>query len=477
MYIKNYYILEFMEKISNVKWKIYEKGMKVPAYVFASEALLEAMKKDRTLEQLKNLAYLPGVYKQVLCMPDGHQGYGFPIGGVAALDIHEGGVSPGGVGYDINCGVRLLRSNLSKKEVVPKIKELINQIYKNVPCGVGVGGIMGKLSDSELNKVLNEGSEWALKNGYAIDDDLYKTEEGGRLPGNANFVSQKAKNRGRDQLGSLGAGNHFLEVQFVEEVYDEKTANELGLTKDTITIMIHCGSRGLGHQVCSDYLREIEKTHPELINSLPDRELVFAPSHSKLCEKYLKAMNSAANFAWANRQLIAHQVRKSFKKIFGATDLTQIYDVCHNICKLEEFDGKKVYIHRKGATRCAPKGHPLVPKVYSNIGQPALIPGTMGTASYVVIGMQSCIKESFMSTAHGSGRLMSRHKAKKSFTESEIKKQLSKRNIIIKSRTKFGVIEEAPGAYKNIDEVVKTTELAGIAKRIVRLRPLGVIKG
>jgi len=467
-----------LEQVSNIKWKIPKSGdMKVPAYVFASKKLLSLIKKDNTLKQLKNIASLPGVYKHALCMPDGHQGYGFPIGGVAALDFHNGGISPGGIGYDINCGVRLLQSNLTVKQVKNKIKETINELYKNIPSGVGVEGKLGKLNDIELNKVLNQGAGWALTNGYATQEDLDHTEEQGRLPGDASFVSPRAKKRGRDQLGSLGAGNHFLEIQEVEEVYEPETAKAFGLSKGQITIMIHCGSRGLGHQVASDYLRSMEQEYPEIVHSLPDRELVYAPAGSKLANNYLKAMNAAANFAWCNRQVIAHYVRKSFKTIFKNSELKQVYDLCHNICKIEEYDNKKFYLHRKGATRCMPKGHKLVPKKYKNVGQPALIPGTMGTNSYVVVGQETCLKESFASTAHGAGRVMSRMKAKKTYSPEQVRSGLNKKGIIVKARSARGIIEEAPGAYKDVDEVIRVTEEAGIAKRIVKLRPLGVIKG
>lgn len=468
-----------IEKISDYKWVIPKEGsMRVPAYVFASDKLLSMMKNDNTLSQLSNVACLPGVYKQALCMPDGHQGYGFPIGGVAALDFNDGGISPGGIGYDINCGVRLLQTNLTKKEVLPKINDLINSIYRNVPCGVGEGGIMGKLSDADLKSVLNEGSEWALSRGYATQDDLERTEESGRLNADASNVSQRAMARGRDQLGSLGAGNHFLEIQAVDEILDKSTAKSFGVSDvNQVTVMIHCGSRGLGHQVCSDYLRDMEKGYPEIVGSLPDRELIYAPAGSKLAGSYLSAMNAAANFAWANRQLIAHQIRKAFSEVFPASELKQVYDVCHNICKVEEYDGKKFYLHRKGATRCVPKGHSLVPKPYKNAGQPVIIPGTMGTASYLLVGLESCVSESFMSTAHGAGRVMSRHEAIKSLPSDSVRKELSDEGILLKARSMVSVSEEAPRAYKDVDEVVRVSEMAGIAKRVARVKPLGVIKG
>jgi len=377
-----------------------------------------------------------------------------------------------------NCGVRLLSSNLSKKEISKKISEIVNTLYNNIPSGVGVEGKLGKLSDNELSKVLNQGAEWALNKGYATQEDLDHTEENGKLPGDANLVSNKAKKRGRDQLGSLGSGNHFLEIQEVAEIYDKEVAKGFGIKNiGQVTVMIHCGSRGLGHQVASDYIRLMEQTHPEVIKTLPDRELIYAPAGSKVADNYLKAMNSAANFAWCNRQVITHFTRQSFNQLFKQAELKQVYDVCHNICKLEEYDGKKFYLHRKGATRCMPKGHKLVPKSYKNYGQPALIPGTMGTASYIVVGQETCINESFASTAHGAGRLMSRKKASKSWSPGQVRSSLQKKGIQIKARSSGGIIEEAPGAYKDVDEVVRVSEAAGITKRIVKLKPLGVIKG
>ncbi len=468
-----------LTKISDYKWMIpQEGGMKVPAYVFSSNELLELVKRDRTLEQLRNMTYLPGIYKNALAMPDAHQGYGFPIGGVAALDYHDGGISPGGIGYDINCGVRLLRTNLTLSDVQAKIRELTNVLYKNVPSGVGVGGKLGSLSEAEFNKVLEDGAEWALINGYATQSDLDCTEEGGVMSGDSSLVSDKAKKRGRNQLGSLGAGNHFLEVQRVSELFDERTARAFGITSnDQVTVMIHCGSRGLGHQVCSDYLREMERSQPELIKSLPDRELIYAPAGSKLAIDYFKAMSSAANFAWVNRQVIAHYVRESFKEVFGEVEVEQVYDVCHNICKVEEYDGKKFFVHRKGATRCMPKGHRLVPRIYSGVGQPALIPGTMGTSSYIVVGQDSCVNESFASTAHGAGRVMSRTKARHELRGDKVKHDLMIKGITLRSGNLRGVSEEAPSAYKDVDEVVRVSEMAGLTKRIVKLKPVSVIKG
>ncbi len=385
-----------------------------------------------------------------------------------------------------NCGVRMYRTNLKKEDVLPKINKLLDVLYENVPCGVGVGGKLGKISIAELNKILDYGAKWALDNGYALKEDLTHTENEGSLEGDHTLVSQRAIERGRPQLGSLGAGNHFLEVQVVDKIYDYEVAKAFGIEfEGQVTGMIHCGSRGLGHQVCSDYLRMMERAHPEIVKTLPDRELIYAPAGSKIADEYFKAMNAAANYAWTNRQLILHWVREAFEKVFGkkAEDLgmRQIYDVCHNICKIEEHvvDGKRIkaYVHRKGATRAMPKGHPLVPKTYKDVGQPVLIPGTMGTASYVLVGGEKALEETFGSTAHGAGRVLSRHAAIKKYWGETVKKELKSKGIAIKARSMKGISEESPGAYKDIDEVVKVSDAVGIGKLVARLVPLGVIKG
>ncbi len=476
-----------LKEVSEHKWMIPKSGkMKVPAVVFASKKLLGQIRKDRTLAQLRNMTELPGIYKHAICLPDGHQGYGFPIGGVAALDFHNGGISPGGIGYDINCGVRMFRTNLRKEDVVPRINELINIIYNNVPSGVGVGGKLGRIPVNELNKVLDYGAKWALDKGYAWKEDLMCTEDNGSLEGDHNLVSRRAIERGRPQLGSLGAGNHFLEIQVIDKIYNPEVARAFGIESEgQVTGMIHCGSRGLGHQVCSDYLRMMERAQPEIVKSLPDRELIYAPAGSKMAGDYFKAMNAAANYAWTNRQLILHWVRESFESVFKkkAEDLGmhQIYDVCHNICKVEEHevDGRKIkaFVHRKGATRAMPKGHPLVPKVYEGVGQPVLIPGTMGTASYLLVGGEESLKETFGSTAHGAGRIMSRHAAAKKYWGENIKKELMSKGIIVKARSMRGVSEESPGAYKDIDEVVRVSDALGIGRLVARVVPVGVIKG
>ncbi|MCD6483189.1 MAG: RtcB family protein [Candidatus Aenigmarchaeota archaeon] len=477
-------------KISEYEWGI-PKGelpcMNVPARIFASEKLLEKMQKDRTLLQAAGVACLPGIYKYSIVLPDGHEGYGFPIGGVAAIDAKEGVISPGGIGYDINCGVRLLRTDLTVNQVKPKLKELLDTIFKNVPSGVGRGGRV-KVSISELNEVLARGVEWAIGNGYGIKEDLEHIEENGRMKyADPNLVSDKAKKRGAPQLGSLGAGNHFLEIQVVDEIYNPEVAKVFGIEKEgQVMVMIHTGSRGLGHQVCSDYLRIMEEKFHDAIKKLPDRELIYAPVNSEIAENYFKAMSAAANFAWTNRHMIMHWTRESFKQVFSADPLEDlrmklIYDVAHNIAKLEEHevDGKKVkvYVHRKGATRSFPAGREELPKDYKSIGQPVLIPGSMGTTSYVLVGTETAMQKSFGSTAHGAGRAMSRSKALKKYRGEQVSKELESRGILVRAASWRVVAEEAPLAYKDIDEVVKVSHEVGIGNLVAKLRPIGVVKG
>ncbi|MFC1686136.1 RtcB family protein [Nanoarchaeota archaeon] len=470
-----------LKKISDYEWEISKSGcMNVPTRVLASKILLEKMQGDRTLEQGKNVACLPGIYKYSIVLMDGHEGYGFPIGGVAALDYEKGGISPGGIGYDINCGVRLLKTNLDKEDIYPKIKELLGSMVREVPAGLGSSNI--SIDRKELDKVLNNGAEWAVENGYGTKEDLENCESnGGMKTADASVVSDKAKGRGHKQLATLGSGNHFLEVQYVDEIFDEEAAKVFGLKKGQVTVMIHCGSRGLGHQVCSDYLREMEKTFPEIVSKLPDRELIYAPAKHPLCEKYLKAMSGAANFAWCNRHMIGHQVRYSFSKTFPQSKLKTIYDVAHNICKIENHkingEVKKVFMHRKGATRAFGPGNKEIPKVYQKIGQPIILPGSMGTASYLLVGTKKGEEVSFSSTAHGAGRVMSRHAALKKFRGEDVKKDLKDKNIEIKSTSWRGIAEEAPGVYKDIEEVAKVSHELGIGKKVVRLKPIGVIKG
>ncbi len=470
------------KKISDYIWEIPKEGkMNVPTRVFASKEMLDKMQEDRTLEQGKNVATLPGIYKYAIVLPDGHEGYGFPIGGVAALDIKKGGISPGGIGYDINCGVRLLQTNLKKEEIYPKVRELLESLFEHVPAGLGGSNIT--VTSEILNSVLNKGVKWAVENGYGNQDDLEHCEEQGYMKtADASKVSDIAKKRGRKQLATLGSGNHFLEVQYVDKIFDKETAKAFGITEEgQVTVMIHCGSRGLGHQVCSDYLRLMEKTFPEIVQKLPDKELIYAPAGHKVCEDYLKAMSAAANFAWCNRHIIGHQTRLAFSKIFNNPEIKTVYDVAHNIAKIEEHKvnktTKKVYMHRKGATRAFGPGHPDVPKAYKDIGQPIIIPGSMGTASYLLVGTDKGMELTFGSTPHGAGRVMSRHAAKKQFRGEAVKKELEQKKIYIKSASWKGIAEEAPGVYKDIEQVVKVAHETDMGKRVARLKPIGVVKG
>ncbi|MBD3354953.1 RNA-splicing ligase RtcB, partial [Candidatus Woesearchaeota archaeon] len=394
----------------------------------------------------------------------------------------EGGISPGGIGYDINCGVRLLRSNLKKEDIGDKIKELLDKIFKYCPAGLGGSNI--KVDKEQINEILEKGARWAVENDYGNEDDLEHCEESGNLKkADASSVSEKAKNRGKKQIATLGSGNHFLEVQYVDEIFDKETAKAFGITeKGQVTFMIHCGSRGLGHQVCSDYLRKMEKQFPEILKKLPDRELIYAPAGSDMAEEYFKAMCAAANFAWCNRHVLGHQTRKAVKEVIGdKAELKTVYDVAHNIAKVEEHDiggeKKKVWVHRKGATRAFGPGRKEIPEAYRDVGQPIIIPGSMGGGSYVLVGTNEGMKETFGSTAHGAGRIMSRHQAKKEFWGETIKKELEKKNIFVKAASMSGIAEEAPGAYKDPDEVVRVSDKAKIGKLVVRLRPLGVVKG
>ncbi|MEM5814652.1 MAG: RtcB family protein [Candidatus Aenigmatarchaeota archaeon] len=477
-----------LNKIDDFRWEIPVgtiPDMKVPGRVFATEKMLEKMKQDRTLVQAAGVATLPGIYKHAIVLPDGHEGYGFPIGGVAALDYKEGGISPGGIGYDINCGVRLLTTNLTVKDVTPKLKELLEAMFRNVPSGLGSEGKI-KLTWDELDTVLKNGAAWAVEKGYGWKKDLEHLESNGRIDADASVVSKEAKSRGRPQLGSLGSGNHFLEVQKVDKIMDVETANAFGIhDTNQVVVMIHTGSRGLGHQVCSDFLREMEREFKPLIDKLPDRELVYAPAGTETARRYLLGMGCAANFAWANRQMIVHWVREAFEKTFKrpAEDMEMniIYDVAHNICKIEEHEinGKKVkvYMHRKGGTRAFPPGHPEIPADYRKFGQPVLIPGSMGTASYVLVGTHEGMKESFGSTAHGAGRQMSRHEALRQWRGESVQKELAGKGILVRGASWQGIAEEAPGAYKDIDEVARVSHETGIAKMVARQVPIGVVKG
>lgn len=479
-----------LKKINNYLWEIprnFRRDMRVPARIYASEKMIGDVFKDNSLEQLVNVATLPGIVNYALAMPDMHEGYGFPIGGVAGTEIESGGViSPGGVGFDINCGARLLLSDKSREEIMPLIQNLTEQIYKDVPSGVGRGGKI-KLDKSSLNEVLEKGVDYLVKKGYADKEDKENCEENGSMRGaDASLVSERAKNRGRDQLGTLGSGNHFLEIQYVEEIFDKSLAKSFGLEKGQITIMIHCGSRGLGHQVCSDYVRVFLADLMKKGIKLPDRELAYAPFNSPLGKRYFSAMAASANFAWANRQAITHLVRNSWKKVIGEGELKLLYDVAHNIAKIEEHEYKnekgemktdKLCVHRKGATRCFGPNRKELSEKYRSTGQPVLIPGSMGTASYVLAGTEKAMKESFGSACHGAGRTMSRHEALRQTRGTDVRDSLRKKGIFVYSGSIKGIAEEAPIAYKDIDDVVETVSMAGLAKKVARLRPMGVVKG
>jgi len=476
-----------LRKISENIYEIpQEKGMNVPVRVYANDKLIEKMKEDKTLIQGKNVASLPGIQQYSIVMPDGHEGYGFPVGGVAAFDINEGIISPGGIGYDINCGVRLLRTNLKYEEIKPKLKEIVNEIFRNVPAGVGETGKI-VLSPGQFKDAVEEGLEWSYREGYAWKEDLEHVESYGRLKdASIEHVSDLAIRRGIDQLGTIGSGNHFIEIQVVDRIFDKDIANKLGIYEEgQVTVLIHTGSRGFGHQIASDYIDLGLKKYREEINKLPDKELVYLPFQSEDGNNYWKSMSAAANFAWNNRQIITYFIRKSFQKIYNHPvediGLNVVYDVAHNIAKIEEHkvDGKKkkLIVHRKGATRAFPPGSEELVEDYRKIGQPVLIPGSMGTASYVLIGSEKSMELSFGSSAHGAGRNMSRAAARRSFNYNEIIKNLEEKGIYVKSTTKEGVVEEVPEAYKNVDEVVKVTDELGISKMVVRLRPIAVIKG
>jgi len=477
-----------IERVSEHVWEIpktFRDDMRVPARLYADEELLDTALSDNSVLQLVNTATLPGVVKYAIAMPDIHQGYGFPIGGVVATRLPEGVISPGGVGYDINCGVRLLISQASVEEIEPYLEDIASRLYANCPSGVGAHGHL-RLSDNELDQVLHEGSRWMLEKGYASREDLDRTEEFGRISAaDAAFVSDHARERGRNQLGTLGAGNHFIEVDRVTEVYDQPTAARLGIYAGNVAVQIHCGSRGLGHQVCEDYVSRFQKTAQDYGIELPDRELVCAPFDSKEGKEYFRAMACAANFAFANRQLLAHMIRRSFEEMLTGEvknlELHQVYDIAHNMAKVEEhnIDGRslRVCVHRKGATRAFGPGSSVLPDSLRDLGQPVLIPGSMGTASYVLIGTKGAMEQTFGSTCHGAGRVMSRTKAKKTIRGTVLRDQLKSRGILICAGSMSGLAEEAPLAYKDVARVVEVVHMLGIGRKIARLEPVAVIKG
>ena len=463
------------------------KGMNVPVTIYANDDLISKMIIDRTIHQATNVSTLPGTKKHVVVLPDGHEGYGFPVGGVAATDAHEGVISPGGVGYDINCGVRLIRTGLSERDLKPRLKELVNELFKSIPSGVGSSGKI-KLTKAELDDLLIEGIDWAIRKGFGREQDAEMCEERGRMLGaNTGCVSETARKRGAPQLGSLGSGNHFLEIQKVDKIFNEMAAKAMGINGEgQLTILIHCGSRGLGHQVCSDYLRISEIALKKYGTQLVDRELACVPNESREGEDYRSAMYSALNFAWCNREMITHWTRMTFERVFGMSeqqmDMGLVYDVAHNIAKVERYriDGegtRDLIIHRKGATRAFPAGMDEVPIKYRNIGQPVIIPGSMGTASWILLGNKKSLELSFGSTAHGAGRTMSRSAAKRNNTAEQVRSSLESKGIYVKALTKEGLIEETPNAYKDVDKVAEVSDTLGIATKVARLVPLGVIKG
>jgi tRNA-splicing ligase RtcB len=477
-----------LNNIRDNLWEIPKSGnMRVPGRIYISQKMLEkSMTDDDALKQVVNVAHLPGIEKYSLAMPDIHWGYGFPIGGVAATNLDEGVISPGGVGYDINCGVRLATTSLVVDDVQPKIQALITKLFQNIPTGVGASGAIRKLSKTDLKNVLQKGSVWAMENDLGTQNDIVFTEENGTLRG-ADFsvVSERALERGADQLGTLGSGNHFLEVDVVDEIYDSNVADAFGLSLNQIVIQIHTGSRGLGYQVCDDFLKVLQSASKKYGFDLPDKQLACAPIKSQEGQDYLAAMQSAANFAWNNRQVIMHLAKKSFKEVFGLTDsqlkFQLVYDVCHNIAKIEQHkigsSEKAVCVHRKGATRAFASGSNQIPAKYKHVGQPVLIPGDMGRYSFVAVGTEKAMEETFGSSCHGAGRNLSRHKAMKVAKGRDLLNELGKKGIVIQAKGYKTIAEEMPEAYKDVANVVDVMHQEGITKKVAKLRPIGVIKG
>jgi len=478
-----------LEKAGDYKYRIpksYKRGMRVDGIIYADESLIAQIRRDNAPDQVANVAFLPGIQQASLAMPDIHWGYGFPIGGVAAMDPAEGGVvSPGGVGYDINCGVRAIRSDLTLQDVQPRLEQLVTEIFAHVPAGVGEGGAV-TFAPSEMRRVCLEGARYILSRGQGWAEDIERTEAGGRLDGaDPDAVSKRAYERGRNQVGSLGAGNHFLEVQVVDEVFDAPAAEALGVAKDGVTFMIHCGSRGFGHQICDDYLKTMRGAARQYGIDLPDQQLCCAPVESEEGQRYLGAMRCAANYAWANRQALMVLVREAVASVFGKPaerlGLRLIYDVAHNIAKMETHAvggrPRLLCVHRKGATRSLPAGHPEVPDVYRDVGQPVIIPGDMGRYSFLLVGLPAAMAETFGSVCHGAGRAMSRTEARRRVSGEQVRKDLAAKGILAMSRSWKGLAEEYSGAYKDVADVVGVVERAGLARRVCRLRPLGVVKG
>jgi tRNA-splicing ligase RtcB len=477
-----------LEKIDDYRWRIpdtYQRGMKQSGILYADEQMLKQIRSDQAPQQVANVAHLPGLVGPSMAMPDIHWGYGFPIGGVAAMDAAAGVISPGGVGYDINCGVRLVRTTLTLPEIQGRLRDLVTRIYQNVPCGVGSSGKL-KLSNRDEASVLRDGSVWAVENGFGWSEDVEFTEQRGCIDGaDPSALSPRALERGRPQLGTLGAGNHFLEIQEVQEIFNPSAAEAFGLHKGQITVMIHTGSRGLGYQVCDDSLETMIRAMTKYKISVPDKQLACAPVDSPEGNRYFAAMAASANYAWTNRQLILHWVRESFEQVLEIPaerlGMHLVYDVAHNIAKFEDHmvDGssRRVVVHRKGATRAFGPGHPDIPDRYRAVGQPVLIPGDMGTASYVMSGTQKAMEETFGSTCHGAGRVMSRHAAIRATKGRSISGELEAKGILVLARSRETLYEEAPEAYKNIDDVVHVVHQAGLSRKVAKLRPLGVVKG
>jgi tRNA-splicing ligase RtcB len=454
--------------------------MRVPARVFADDELLEAILHDRSLEQLQNVATLPGVVEAALAMPDIHQGYGFPVGGVAAMELPDGVVSPGGVGYDINCGVRLLALPLSAAELGGRKEPLVHELSRAIPAGAGQEGPL-ELSTAELDRVLRAGPSVLVERGIGREEDVERTESQGCLPGaDPDAVSRRAHERGAGQLGTVGGGNHFIELQRIDRIFDERAAEAFGLAEGQVTVLIHSGSRGLGHQVCTDHVRVMDTAGPRYGIVLPDRQLACAPASSPEGRAYLGAMAGAANFAFANRHAIADAVRRSVERVLGAAaaaETRQVYDVAHNVAKVESYGGRELLVHRKGATRAFPAGSDEIPDAYRAVGQPVFIPGSMGTSSYVLAGSPGSIERSFGTTCHGAGRALSRTAARKRIEGAELRRQLEAEGIAVRSASNRGLAEEAPFAYKDVDRVVEVVDRAGLARRVARLVPIGVVKG
>ncbi len=477
-----------IRQISPFIWQVEPFGeMSVPVRIYADSRLLEGIEQDGAGQQAMNVAHMPGIVRASLAMPDAHWGYGFPIGGVAAFDPERGGVvSPGGIGFDINCGVRLVASDLVEDDVKPRIDKIVRTLYQQVPCGVGSSKAIRKLSDKELRNLSRRGAAWTVEQGFGRPEDVEHTEEEGALDGaDPSVLSARAIERGQPQVGTLGSGNHFMEVDVVREVYDEEVAEAFGVARGSVAFQIHCGSRGFGHQICSDFLKTMQKATSKYGISVPDKQLACAPLGRPEAEQYLAAMACGANYAWANRQVILALVVEGLEQVFGkdrdALGIRQVYDVCHNIAKMEEHDvdgqSRRLCVHRKGATRAFPAGHPAVPEDYREVGQPVLIPGDMGTASYLLVGADGAMDETWGSTCHGAGRVMSRKGAKKKAGGRNLKKELADRGVTVAWEGRSTLAEEMPEAYKDVDAVVSVMHEAGITRKVARLEPIGVVKG